>query len=208
MRAWNYLKSAFIYVIVLSLLLVLLAVILTFQAGGMDVEAAKVYVQALTAIATLALLYYAYFNVESKREEDIARLELAVCPIFVWELEPKNGRALLSCHAMKHPIYDLHASLELGGKRHSFEERHIDVFESNPRSQREYDLTGFITEGLGGKEMRVLSITFSYYSEAGGKYILSFTKEVRKDRKGFLFQHRSFLSAKYPWKEKAIAFSE
>jgi len=58
----------------------------------MDAESARVYVQALTTVATLALLYYAYFSATSKRDEEIARLELAVRPILDREIESK-GRA-------------------------------------------------------------------------------------------------------------------
>lgn len=202
----GWLKEKFIYIAVLVLLLALAYVITIFQAGKIDVEAAKVYVQALTAVATLALLYYAYYNVASKKEEDIARLELAVRPIFVWELEAKNGGAELEYKTLKHPIYDLHVAMNLGGKEHSFEERHLDVFEAHPGTERKYKVTKFISEGLAGEKMRILSISFTYHSEVGGRYIFTFTKEVVQQKKGFLFQHRKIVSAKYPWKNETVRF--
>ncbi len=204
----DYLREKYIYMVVLVLLLLLFWVTYVFQAGGMDVEAAKVYLQALTAVATLALLYYAYFNVASKKEEDIARLELAVRPIFVWELESSDGKAYLSYKAMKHPIYDLKAILKLGGEWMRLDERHLDVAEAHPGSGRKVDVSRFISKGLGKEKSSLLELTFSYHSEVGGRYEFSFTKEVVKRPRGFLVHHRKIVSAKYPWRAAPVMFEE
>lgn len=208
MGLWSWLKEKFIYLAVLILLAVLLYTVSLMQQGAIDVESAKVYVQALTAVATLALLYYAYYNVASKKEEDIARLELAVRPILVWELESKGSGAELECKTLKHPIYDLHIRMHLGAAEHSFEERHLDVSEANPHAERKYDVTKFIKEGLGSEKMSILTISFAYHSEVGGRYEFSFTKEVLRAKKGFAFQHRKIVSAKYPWKQEKVSFTD
>ncbi|MCX8174850.1 MAG: hypothetical protein N3E51_01450 [Candidatus Micrarchaeota archaeon] len=204
--AW--IKEHIIHIIVLSLLFAFAYVLLSFNEGTMSYEAARVYVQALTGIATLALLYYAYFSAVSKKEEDVARLELAVRPILVWELYPKGRGAELFYKALKHPIYDLRLSMRIGQAERTIEERHLDVFESNPAAARRHDISDFIRQGLSQERMRILEMRFSYHSEVGGKYELCFTKEVLRQKGGFVFQHRKIVSAKYPWKEKSIVFTD
>jgi len=204
----KWLKGNLVYIVVLILLAAVVYVMSIFNSGQMGTEPAKVYLQALTAIATLALLYYAYFNVASKKEEEVAHLELAVRPIFIWEIEAADGGAELEYKTLKHPIYDLHMHMHMGAAEHSFEERHLDVFEANPDHERKYDVTKFISEGLGSERMKVLTISFYYHSEVGGRYEFSFTKEVVRQKRGFLFQHRKIVSAKYPWKSETVRFTD
>ena len=208
MGIFRWLKEKFIYLAVLILLAILLYAVSLMQQGAIDVESAKVYVQALTAVATLALLYYAYYNVASKKEEDIARLELAVRPILIWEIESNDGGAELEYRTIKHPIYDLRIHMHLGAAEHSFEERHLDVYEANPHAERRYDVTKFIREGLASEKMSILTISFAYHSEVGGRYEFSFTKEVLRAKKGFIFRHRKIVSAKYPWKAEKVSFTD
>ena len=208
MGLFEWLREKYIYLIVLALMVLLFFVMYVFQTGRMDTESAKVYVQALTAVATLALLYYAYFNVASKKEEDTARLELAVRPILVWELESKDGGADLTYKTIKHPIYDMHVFLTMGGHQHSFSDRHLDVFEAHAGSQRKHDVSGFISECMGRQKAQLLHITFAYHSEVGGRYEFSFTKEVVKKPHGFGFQHRKIVYAKYPWRKEKVDFSD
>lgn len=207
-RLGGLVRENYIYLVVLALLLLLAWVIYIFQSGVVDVEAAKVYLQALTAIATLALLYYTYYNVASKREEDIARLELAVRPVLVWELGSTDGGAQLFYKTMHHPIYDFCAVLSLGGKQMRIDERHLDVSEVHPGAERKLDVSKFISPGLGREKMRLLSLDIRYHSEVGGKYEFSFSKEVVKKPHGFLFQHRKIISAKYPWRKEPVRFED
>lgn len=208
MQLTNYLREKYVYLLVLALFALVALVLFLFQSGSMDVEAAKVYMQALTSLATLALLYFAYFNVASKREEDIARLELAVRPIFIWEVESSDGGASLSYKTQKHPIYDLRVLLKLEGQMLRADERHLDVFESNPAAERKLDITKFIAKGLDGKSGSLLEIEFAYHSEVGGRYVFHFTKEVVKKPRGFSIQHRKIISAKYPWRREEVTFED
>lgn len=206
MATLEWVREKYIYLVVLALLLLLSYVLLLFQAGQIAPEYARVYVESLVAIATLALLYFAYFNVASKKEEDIARLELAVRPIFVWELAGKGSRAFLTYKTLKHPIYDLKATLRSGEKKLELDERHLDVFEASPGNERKRDVTSFIEGCVGRGSARGLEMTFTYHSEAGGVYELVFTKEMQRAGKGFAFEHRKFVSAKYPWRGKPVIF--
>ena len=206
MAMLDKIREKYIYLAVLSLLVLMGAVILLYRSGEMGYEPARVYLEALTGIATLALLYYAYFNATSKRMEDIAQLELAVRPIFVWELEGEGSRAFLRYKAIKHPIYDFKATLISGGKRLALSERHLDVFEASPNAERKRDVTSFVEGCIGKSKVRTLEISFAYHSEAGGDYELVFTKEMLRKAKGFSFEHRKFVSAKYPWREKPVIF--
>ncbi|MFA6907824.1 MAG: hypothetical protein WC263_03270 [Candidatus Micrarchaeia archaeon] len=199
-------REKYIYLVVLALLLLLGYVLIVFQEGLIGPEHARVYVESLVAIATLALLYFAYFNVASKKEEDIARLELAVRPILVWELEGDGNLAVLKYKTIKHPIYDFKATLRAGGKKLALDERHLDVFEANPNAERRRDVTSFVKGCLGKDSVRTLEIDFAYHSEAGGHYDLAFTKEMVKKARGFSFEHRKFVSAKYPWRAKPVIF--
>ena len=208
MASLDWIKEKYIYVVVLVLLLTMLWVIYVFQAGQMDVEAAKVYLQALTAVATLALLYYSYYNVANKKDEDIAHLELAVRPIFIWELESIKGGAQLSYKAIKHPIYDFRAVLRMGGKELKLEERHLDVVEAHPGSDRKIDVTRFISEAASKEKSRLLELEFAYHSEVGGRYEFTFTKEILRKSTGFIFQHRKIVSAKYPWRKEVVTFED
>ncbi|MEM4633891.1 MAG: hypothetical protein QW275_01930 [Candidatus Anstonellaceae archaeon] len=202
---WIAEKSIYLFVIVLLFLIVF--VILLFQQGLIDADSARVYLQAWTGIATLALLYFAYFNIISKREEDTARLELAVRPILVWELQsPNKSSAIISYRAIKHPIYDFQATIRLNDEQIRIDERHLDVSEVHPEAERRVDLTDFIFKGLQNKEMGLMKIDFAYYSEVGGKYEFSFTKEVIKRKGKLFFKHRKIISAKYPWKKEAVVF--
>ncbi|MEM4348340.1 MAG: hypothetical protein QXN37_02110 [Candidatus Anstonellaceae archaeon] len=206
-KAFELIEERAIYIFVVILLGCIILVVWLFHSGKIDVEAARIYLQALTGIATLALLYFAYFNVMSKKEEDTARLELAVRPILVWELQSKNSGAEFIYKALKHPIYDLQASIQLNNEIMRIEERHLDAADSNPWAERKIELGSFILKGLGKNNEGTIRIRFSYHSEVGGKYEFSFTKEVVRKQKGFLFQHRKIVSAKYPWKQKEIEFS-
>ena len=206
MGRFGWLRENYIYVVVLVLLVALLAVMYIFQQGRIDPDSARVYVEALTAVATLALLYYAYFNVASRKEEDIAQLELAVRPIFIWELESTDGKAFLTYSTIKHPIYDMKAIMKMGGEWMRLEERHLDVVEAHPEAERRVDVSRFISKGLGKEKSSLLELDFSYHSEVGGRYEFAFTKEVVKKRHGFSAQHRKIVSAKYPWRSKAVTF--
>lgn len=208
MGAISWLREKFIYVVVLVLILLVAATILAFNGRLIDNEAAKIYLQALTAIATLALLFYAYFSVASQRMGEVAHLELAVRPIFIWELESRNGGAEFTYRAQKHPIYDLRAVLKIGEKKLVLEDRHLDVSEANPTAERRKEVSAFISSAIGKQKKSLLEIIFLYHSEAGGRYEIFFTKEVVRKPHGFLFQHRKFISAKYPWNEERIIFSD
>jgi len=206
MATLEWIREKYIYLVVLALLVLFGYVILLYHTGSMGYEAARVYLEVLTGIATLALLYFAYFNIASKKAEDTAHLELAVRPIFIWELESDGSLAVLRYKAIKHPIYDFKATLRAGGKRLALDERHLDVFEANPNAERRRDITSFVKDCLGKDSARTLEITFTYHSEAGGHYELAFTKEMLKKAKGFAFEHRKFVSAKYPWRASPVIF--
>ena len=206
MASLEWIREKYIYLVVLALLLLLGYVLIIFQEGTIPPESARVYVESLVAIATLALLYFAYFNVASKKEEDIARLELAVRPILIWELAAEGSRAVLSYKTIKHPIYDFKALLRCRGKEFALEERHLDVFEANPNSERKRDITPFVNDCLEKDGTRTLDIVFTYHSEAGGRYVLDFTKEMLRKGKSTAFEHRKFVSAKYPWRAAPVVF--
>ena len=206
MATLDWVREKYIYLVVLALLLLLGYILMIFQAGQIAPEAARVYVESLVAIATLALLYFAYFNVASKKEEDIARLELAVRPILAWELEGEGSRAFLKYKTLKHPIYDLKAVLRAGEKKLELDERHLDVFEASPLNERKRDVTSFVEGCIGKEKLRTLEIIFTYHSEAGGHYELAFTKEMLKKARGYSFEHRKFVSAKYPWRASPVIF--
>ena len=106
MPLFDWLMQKFIYFVVFTLLLMISYTILTYNYGVIEEERAKVYLQALASLATLALLFYAYSNVASKRDEDSARLELAVRPILVWEISGSKDGALLTYRTIKNQIYD------------------------------------------------------------------------------------------------------
>ncbi len=203
----SYLKEKYIYLIVLLLILVLGYIIYLVQYQGMGVPEARMYLQALTAIATLTLLYYAYFNVVARKTEEIARLELAVRPVLVWELESKGSRAFLTYKAIKHPLYDLHTVLRIEGKTLEIDEKHLDI-DGGAGMERKRDITEFMSGTLSGNEKQKLQITFSFHSEIGGKYVFEFTKKVAKRKKGFDFRHRKIVSAKYPWRKEKVDFSD
>ena len=135
-------------------------------------------------------------------------MELAVRPIFIWELESENGGAQMVYKSVKHPIYDFKATLRAGGKQLVLDERHIDVFEANPGAEKKKDVTEFDSEAMGNEKARKLDIIFTYHSEAGGQYELAFTKEISRKGKGYLFEHRKFVSAKYPWRAETVRFDE
>jgi hypothetical protein len=208
MAMLDKMKKTYIYFAVLSLLFLLGCVIWLYQGGRITYETARVYLEALTGIATLALLYYAYFNATSKKMEDIAHLELAVRPILVWELFEDKNRAILRYKTIKHPIYDFKAILRAGGKRLALDERHLDVSEATPNAERKRDVTSFINDCLGKDGARTLEIGFTYHSEASGRYELLFTKEMRRAGRGFAFEHRKFVSAKYPWRADPVIFDD
>jgi len=208
MATLAWVKEKYIYLVVLALLLLLGYVMVNYQSSLLSYEGARVYLEALVAIATLALLYFAYFNATAKKEEDAAHLELAVRPIFVWELKGRNDCAQLSYKTIKHPIYDFRAMLGAGGKPLALTERHLDVSDASPSDEHMHDITNFVESVLGKRKSRTLEIVFHYHSEAGGKYELVFTKEVSRKGKGYAFEHRKFVSAKYPWRAEAVKFDD
>jgi hypothetical protein len=206
MAGLGQLREKYIYFAVVALLLLVAYVFALFHTGAVDYQAARIYIETLVAIATLALLYFAYFNVTSRKQEDAAHLELAVRPILVWELEAKGSGARIAYKALKHPIYDFRATLRAGGRPLVLEERHLDVSDANSEAERARDVTGFVRGALGSSGSRTLELEFAYHSEAGGKYLLNFTKEAARRGNGFSFGHRKFVSAKYPWRAEKVQF--
>lgn len=204
MAGFEGLKKRYIYFIVLALLILLGYVFVLFNTGAIEYQAARIYIESLVAIATLALLYFAYFNATAKKDEDAAHLELAVRPILVWELEANGNGAQISYKALKHPIYDFRATLRAGGKSLVLDERHLDVSDANPEAERVRDVTAFVRSA----KSRTIELEFLYHSEAGGHYLLKFTKEVARKGNGFSFGHRKFVSAKYPWRSETVTFDE
>ena len=210
-RAAEALGGSYIYAAVAVLLALLILVIHAFWSGAIGTEEAKVYLQALTGIATLALLYFAYFTASSKKEEDVAHLELAVRPVLLWEIESDGKAAKFSYVASQHPIYDFVALLRLDGGEMRIDSRHLWVFGQNvpgsPEARREGDITGFISRFLpAGPKPSLLEISISYHSEVGGRYSFTFTKEVSRAKSGFGFRHRKIVSAKYPWRKEIVSF--
>jgi hypothetical protein len=208
MPLFDWLMQKFIYFVVFTLLLMISYTILTYNYGVIEEERAKVYLQALASLATLALLFYAYSNVASKRDEDSARLELAVRPILVWEISGSKDGALLTYRTIKHQIYDFHAKFRLNSSELKISERHIDVSDDKLTNQRKRDITDFIAKGLGSAKTGTIDIYFAYHSEVGGRYEFSFSKEVVKGDRSCTFQHRKFVAAKYPWKAQKILFDD
>ncbi len=204
----TWVREKYIYLLVIALFTLMGFVLYVFQAGRISTDAARVYVETLSAVATLTLLYFAYFNVASRRQEEIAHLELAVRPIFIWEVESSDSRAYLAYKAQKHPIYDLRILLSLRGELLKIDEGHLDVSDANPSAERKVDITKFVSKGLDGKEDSVLELEFSYHSEVGGRYEFRFTKEVLQKPKGFAIEHRKIASAKYPWRKEAVRFED
>ncbi len=202
---WKRIGGAYLYFALLLLLLALASVLYYFGMGEIGPEAARVYVDALGMVATLALLYFAYVNIVSARYENVASAELAVRPILAWELSGEGGRAALTYHAVKHPIYDLRAEITVGKGRRVVEERHIDVLEANPQAKYSHDMTQFVRDNLKNGEGK-LCILISYHSELGGKYDFEFSKEVSAKGRALQFHHRKILWGKYPWKEERTYF--
>ena len=208
MKVSDWLHQNYVYIVVVSLLAMLVWIMTVFTAGKISTDEARVYLEAMTALATLALLYYAYFNVASKREEDTARLELAVRPILLWEIESDGAKANFTYKTIKHPLYDFRATLQLEGEALEINDRHLDVAEAHPGNERVRDVTNFISHGLGKGKINVLELTISYHSEVGGRYEFFFTKEVLRKKNAFVFQHRKFVSAKYPWRTAPVTFDD
>jgi hypothetical protein len=204
----GWVMDRFIYIVVFLLLVSMGATIFWYNGGAISYETSRIYLEASTGIATLALLFYAYSNFASKREEDTARLELAVRPILAWETESRGGKALLSYRSIKHPIYDLHVSLGLGAESLHITDRHIDVFDERLRNMHEQDITEFVRRGMGKSQQGLLSVRFTCHSEVGGRYCFVFSKEVTRGKGGYTFHHRKLVSAKYPWKAEEIDFAD
>jgi len=146
--------------------------------------------------------------VASKREEDIARLELAVRPALVWEIESSDGGARLAYKKLRHPMYVFRAVLVLDGKKLEMNDRHLEPAEDHPEFARTLDVIKFIKAGMGKSDMKLLQLNISFHSEVGGSYAFTFTKEVLRKKHGFLFQHRKIVSAKYPWRAEPVRFEE
>ncbi len=192
------------YAIIFVLLCVMGLTLWEFYAGAIAPDAANVYLRALEIIATLSLLYFAYANLVSARSESITNAELAVRPVFVWELEGKGKRALFTYHTLKHPIYDLTIDLMAHGKHHRIEERHLDVSEDNVPNARFADITAFLrqADSQGGR----MKVKIMFNSELGGKYEFEFTKEAECKNGAYSFHHRKIIWAKYPWRENQTYF--
>ncbi|MCX8197217.1 MAG: hypothetical protein N3G80_02795 [Candidatus Micrarchaeota archaeon] len=205
MRILDWIKEKYIYLVVLVLLFLLLLVIYSFQQGQIEPEAARVYVQALTTVATLALLYYAYFSAVSKKEGEIASLELAVRPVFLWKVEVIGKEAIFEYKVIKHPVYDLKINLAIGAEKMTIEERHLDVAEG-ANQEKKVDITKLVTQSMKKEETRLLYVEITYHSEIGGKYEFLFTKEVVQKGGKIYFQHRKIVSAKYPWRTEEVRF--
>jgi hypothetical protein len=197
-----------IYLMVLALFVLMCITIFWYNSGFIDYYTARVYLEVFTGIATLALLFYAYSNATSKREEDTARLELAVRPILAWEIMGKGKGAALTYRSIKHPIYDLHCSMKLGAEALNITDRHVDVYDEQLHNHHDRDITEFVRRGLGKGANGEISVRFFCHSEVGGRYEFEFSKEVTKQKNGFAFHHRKLVSAKYPWKEQKILFND
>lgn len=207
-RTFKLFKEKYVHFVVLLLLVTLADTVLNYRSGGMGAEDAKVVLQALTGIATLAILYFAYFYITSKKEEDTARLELAVRPTLGWDFESTEGGAILVLKSLSHPIYNLHATIRFGGKTFDVEEKHMDIYDAKSNVEKKVDVSEIIKQGMSKDKNQTLEITFTYHSEVGGKYVFIFTREVEKKPYGYVFKDQKIVSATYPWKSSPVTFKD
>ena len=202
-------KEKYVHFVVLILLFTLADTVMNYRSGSMGAQDAMVVLMALTGIAILAILYFAYFYITSKKEEDVARLELAVRPTLVWDIQGSDsGGVSMVLHSTQHPIYNLHADLKIGGKSFELEERHIDIYDAKGNVEKKIDITDIVTQGMGKSKAETLEVTFTYHSEVGGKYVFVFTRDVEKKPYGFFFKDQKIVSALYPWKSAPTYFHD
>jgi hypothetical protein len=201
-------KEKYIHVVIMIILLTLFEIVFNYKSGLLQSEDAKVGLQALTGIATLALLYFVYFYVASKKEEDIARLELPGRPVLVWDLESPDSGARLILKSMQHPIYNLVATLKLNGKEFRMEDKHIDIYDEHANVERKIDISDFLSEAFGQEKAGVIELSFTYHSEIGGRYKFVFTREAVKKPYGYVFKDPKIISAHYPWKKEPTYFND
>ncbi|MBS3069688.1 hypothetical protein J4441_04965 [Candidatus Micrarchaeota archaeon] len=201
-------KSQLVFVAIAVLLALLLLVLFNFASSGISYEQARVFIEAISIVATLSLLYFAYISVLSSHAKDIAAAELAVRPVFIWKIS-SAGRQMLHYRTIKHPIYDLEISLEMHGKKLGLFERHLDVSGTNgqePEYEKSRDMTSFVKAALAERKQGKIFIMLSYHSEVGGRYEAYFSKEIRAGQKGMQLLDRKILWAKYPWREEKVYF--
>lgn len=200
-------KEKYVHFVVLMLLFTLADTVMNYRSGSMGAQDAMVVLMALTGIAILAILYFAYFYITSKKEEDVARLELAVRPTLVWDIQgSESGGVAMVLHSTQHPIYNLHADLKIGDKKFELEERHIDIYDAKGNVEKKIDITDIVAQGMGKTKAQTLEVTFTYHSEVGGKYVFVFTRDVERKPYGFFFKDQKIISAQYPWKAAPTYF--
>jgi hypothetical protein len=204
-----FFKEKYVHIVVLILLVTLASTALSFKQGKTNAEEANVILQALTGIATLAILYFAYFYITSKKEEDVARLELAVRPTLVWDIESsESGGVSLVLKSLQHPVYNLHVALKVGGNSFDVEEKHMDIYDAKSNVEKKIDITEMVSKGLGKQKSAPIELTFTYHSEVGGKYVFVFSREVEKKPYGYFFKDQKIISATYPWKSAPTYFQD
>ena len=98
--------------------------------------------------------------------------------------------------------------MRLEGEEMVITDRHIDVYDERSQNRQQHTITKFVDAGLGKRPGGEISIKFSCHSEVGGRYEFEFSKGVIREKSGFKFHHRKLVSAKYPWKEKPILFTD
>lgn len=202
-------KPNYIFIGIAVLLIMLAAVLYEFTNAALSYEQARVFIEAISIVATLSLLYFAYVNVLSSRTKDIAAAELAVRPILIWKIAQEGKKSVFLYRTIKHPIYDLDVQLELAGKKLEIFERHLDVSEQNGdihKNEKEKDITAFIRSSLGARDEGKMLITLSYHSEVGGRYEACFSKEIKAGAKGMQLLDRKILWADYPWRDEKVYF--
>lgn len=208
-RLFTFFKEKYVHIVVLMLLVTLASTALSFKQGKTNAEEANVILQALTGIATLAILYFAYFYITSKKEEDVARLELAVRPTLVWDIQTsESGGAMLVLKSLQHPVYNLRVDLKVGENSFDVEEKHMDIYDAKSNVEKKIDITDIVAKGLGKQKTAPIELTFTYHSEVGGKYIFVFSREVEKKPYGYIFKEQKILSATYPWKSSPTYFQD
>jgi hypothetical protein len=206
---FTFFKEKYVHFIVMILLFTLADTVLNYKAGGISSADTNVILQALTGIASMAILYFAYFYISAKRQEDAARLEIAVRPTLLWDIESGDGGGtVLVLRSLQHPIYNLHVELRLGNKTFELSERHIDIYDARANLEKKIDITNIVKQGIEkdkGKA-KTLEAAFTYYSEVGGKYMVVFRREIERKSYGVVFKDAQIVSALYPWRASPIYF--
>ncbi len=195
-------------ILVFIFLIISVSIASFYWRGFLTYEHSIVFLNSLSIIVTLSVLFSAYLSLEATRLKSVSASELSSRPDIHWNIVSKSRFAYLEIESRKNQAFDFEAGISCNGISKKVIERHLEEYSSDNTRKYSVPLEDFFSKALGPASFGKISIDISFYSEVGGRYDYSYFKTVKKGKNAFTFSQRELKSVMLPWFENPKVFGK